>query len=252
MSKRLVILLGEFETNEVDCGNILDEWSTAGLLDCVAWCNVAEKNLARPIVRAHDNGNVLNIDLFELLVSRIWDHVSVVAIRQGELSTQSDERFENEATLLQLLEEAFDEHRSLDFNCMTVSVAATTGLRKSAFHPSWRLHVLQEPVVRIDDKVAAQPIWDEQRPLLVLLLGLSSSGGFVWQNRPLISELADPSMGEGRPIRVGRAYIRVVSAGRLEHSLHQVLGQYRQMSPTHEPCHQELWCQIRSYLLLMK
>ena len=215
MSKRLVVLLGEFESNEADCLNILEEWSTAGLLECVAWCDVSEKNLDRPMVRAHDDGSVSDVRLFELLVSRIWDHVSVVAIRQGDLSQQSIDRYQNECRLLKLIEDAFDEHRSLDFNCMTVSVASTSGLRKIAFDPAWRLHILQEPVVRIDDKVAAQPIWDEQRPLLVLLLGLASAGGFIWQSRPLISELVDPSMGSGRPIRVGRAYVRVVSAGRL-------------------------------------
>jgi hypothetical protein len=215
MSKRLVILLGEFDSKELECRNILEEWSGAGLLDSVAWCDVAHKNQSRPMVRVHDEGRINDIDLFELLVSRIWDHVSVVAVRQSELDGQSPDRFENETKLLRLIEEAFDEHRALDFNCMTVSVAATRGLRKAAFDPTWRLHVLQEPVVRIDDKVAAQPIWDEQKPLLVLLLGLASAGGFIWQNRPLISELVDPSLGSGRPLRVGRAYIRVVSAGRL-------------------------------------
>ena len=215
MSKRLVVLLGEFKSSESDCRRILEEWSTAGLLDSVAWCDVADTNLSRPSVRVHDSGRIIDVDLFELLVSRIWDHVSVVAIRQGDLSKQTSSRFTNECLLLKLIEDAFDEHRSLDFNCMTVSVAATSGLRKAAFEPVWRLHILQEPVVRIDDKVASQPIWDEQKPLLVLLLGLASSGGFVWQSRPLVSDIEDPPMGSGRPIRIGRAYIRVVSAGRL-------------------------------------
>lgn len=215
MSKRLVVLLGEFDSNEADCGRILEEWSSAGILDSVAWCDIATNDLTRPRVRAHDDGQTKETDMFELLVSRIWSHVSVVAIRQGELDKQAPSRFENETRILKVIEEAFEEHRSLDFNCMTVSLAATHGLRQIAFDPNWRLHILQEPVVRIDDKVAAQPIWDEQRPLLVLLLALASTGGFVWQSRPLVSGLTDPSMGSGRPIRVGRAYIRVVSAGRL-------------------------------------
>ncbi len=215
MSKRLVILLAEFESSEIESARILEEWAAAGILDCVAWCSVDENNLARPQLRVHDGGRISNSDLFELLVSRIWEHVSVVALRQGPLDILSTSRFDNEAKLLQLISDAFEEHKSLDFNCLTASIASMSGLRKSAFNPNWRLHLLQEPVVRIDDKVAAQPIWDEQRPLLVLLLSLSSCGGFVWQNGPLISEIADPSMGSGRPIRIGRAYIRVVSAGRL-------------------------------------
>ena len=86
MSKRLVVLLGEFKSSESDCRRILEEWSTAGLLDSVAWCDVADTNLSRPSVRVHDSGRIIDVDLFELLVSRIWDHVSVVAIRQGDLS----------------------------------------------------------------------------------------------------------------------------------------------------------------------
>jgi len=215
MSNRLVLLLGDFHGTETRTASVLEEWSSAGLLDVVAWCDTSTSPTSKPKVRLSSQSTTIDVDLFELLVSRIWDHVSVVALREGVLGELDSARFEAETRLLQLIEDAFAEHRSLGFNCMTVSIAETNGLREEAFAPQWRLNILQEPIVRIDDKVAAQPLHEGERSLLVLLLGLTSSGGFVWQSLPLVSDLVDPVIGNTRPLRVGRAYLRVVSAGRL-------------------------------------
>jgi hypothetical protein len=114
-----------------------------------------------------------------------------------------------------MVQDAFAAHKELEFQSFTVSIAEEKGLVYEAFSPYWKMHILHEPVVRIDQAVASQPMWDEHRHLLVTLLALTMSGGFVWQLGALAPEMADSVIGTHRSLRVGRAYLRVVSAGRL-------------------------------------
>ena len=215
MSNRLVLLLGEFETSEKELADVLQEWSDAGLLATVGWTSVSSGLNARPRTRISDQGECKESDLFELLTSRIWSQVTVVAIRQPQLHTLSKERFNNEVALLQTIENSFSAHKQLEFSSFTVSIGEEKGLVYRAFSPYWKMHILHEPVVRIDQAVASQPMWDDHRHLLVALLAISTAGGFVWQYGSLVAGLADPVNGSHRPIRIGRAYLRVVSAGRL-------------------------------------
>lgn len=215
MSNRLVLLLGEFETSEKELSNVLQEWSDAGLLATVGWTSVSAGLSTRPRTRISDQGECKDSDLFELLTSRIWSQVTVVAIRQARLDTLSKERFDNEVALLQTIENSFSAHKQLEFSSFTVSIGEDKGLVYRAFSPYWKMHILHEPVVRIDQAVASQPMWDDHRHLLVALLAISTAGGFVWQYGSLVAGLTDPVNGSHRPIRVGRAYLRVVSAGRL-------------------------------------
>jgi len=215
MSNRLVLLLGEFETSEKELSDVLQEWSDAGLLATVGWTSVSAGLSTRPRTRISDQGECKDSDLFELLTSRIWSQVTVVATRQPQLHTLSKERFDNEVALLQTIENAFSAHKQLEFSSFTVSIGEENGLVYRAFSPYWKMHILHEPVVRIDQAVASQPMWDDHRHLLVALLAISTAGGFVWQYGSLVAGLTDPVNGSHRPIRVGRAYLRVVSAGRL-------------------------------------
>ena len=215
MSNRLVLLLGEFETSEKELAAVLQEWSDAGLLATVGWASVSAGLSARPRTRISDQGECKDTDLFELLTSRIWSQVTVVAIRQPQLHALSKERFDNEVALLQTIENSFSAHKQLEFSSFTVSIGEEQGLVYRAFSPYWKMHILHEPVVRIDQAVASQPMWDDHRHLLVALLAISTAGGFVWQYGSLVAGLADQVNGSHRPIRVGRAYLRVVSAGRL-------------------------------------
>lgn len=213
MSNRLVLLLGDFEGSERKVADLLKEWSGAGILGTVAWASTNQG--ARPVATVSDSRSLRDWQLFELLASRIWRQVSVVAIRQANLSTIDRARFEKEDELLQLVEGAFAAHEKLEFQSMTVSIAEQSGLASRAFSTFWKLHILHEPVVRIDQAVASQPMWDEHRHLLVSLLSLVMSGGFVWQHGVLSPGLSDQIMSDVRPVRMGRAYLRVVSAGRL-------------------------------------
>jgi len=212
---RLVLLLGDFEQTDKDIAALLKEWSSAGILGTVAWTNAAIDQLVRPMVTVSENSVIEQKQLFDLLTSRIWAQVSVVGIRQQNLATLKSERFDAEYKLLQMVQDAFTAHKELEFQSFTVSIAEESGLVYEAFSPYWKMHILHEPIVRIDHAVAAQPMWDEHRHLLVSLLALTMSGGFVWQLGALAPDMADQVIGSHRSIRVGRAYLRVVSAGRL-------------------------------------
>jgi hypothetical protein len=215
MTNRLVLLFGEFSKSDQNIDRALREWSSAGLLGTVAWASVTESPKQRPIAVLSEASSIREIDLFELLTSRIWNQISVVAVREANLATLNGDRFDAEVRMLNLVEEAFIAHKDLEFTSFTVSIADESGIVGPAFPAEWKHHLLQEPVVRIDEAVASQPLWDDQRHLLVALLALTTAGGFVWQFTSLINGLVDPVQGNDRPVRIGRAYLRVVSAGRL-------------------------------------
>ncbi|MFM9005080.1 MAG: hypothetical protein ACKOSR_06220, partial [Flavobacteriales bacterium] len=181
MKSRLVLLLGDFEHTDKDIASILGEWSSAGILGTVAWTNTSSDSLKRPMTTISENGEIAHKQLFELLTSRIWSQVSVVGIRQQNLAALSAERFDAEYKLLQMVQDAFAAHKELEFQSFTVSIAEEKGLVYEAFSPYWKMHILHEPIVRIDQAVASQPMWDDHRHLLVSLLALTMSGGFVWQ-----------------------------------------------------------------------
>lgn len=215
MTNRLVILLGDFENADKEIALLLNEWSSAGILGTVAWSNASIESLVRPMTTFSENAVVKQIQLFELLTSRIWSQVSVIGIRQQNLAKLEFARFDAESRLLQMVQDAFAAHKELEFQSFTVSIAEEKGLVYEAFSPYWKMHILHEPIVRIDQVVASQPMWDDHRHLLVSLLALTMSGGFVWQLGALAPEMADQVIGTHRSLRVGRAYLRVVSAGRL-------------------------------------
>ena len=167
------------------------------------------------MVTVSDAGSITNSLLFDLLTSRIWTQVSVIGVRQQPVSSLRLERFENEVRLLEMIQNAFEAHSELEFQSLTVSIADLEGLVREAFSPYWKMHILHEPVVRIDQLVASQPMWAEDRHLLVILLALTVSGGFVWQPGALGPNMADKVVGVQRSVRIGRVYLRVVNAGRL-------------------------------------
>ena len=215
MTNRLSLVIGDFEETDIEVASVLTQWSNAGILGTVAWVSVAPDSIVRPTVTLSERSTIRHQPLFELLTSRIWTQVSVLAIRQKNLATLSDVRFHAECKLLQMVQDAFSAHKELEFQSFTVSIAEEEGLVYEAFLPNWNMHIVHEPVVRIDQAVATQPMWDDHRHLLVALLALTMSGGFVWQIGALKVNHLDPTSGSYRSIRVGRAYLRVVSAGRL-------------------------------------
>lgn len=210
-----MLLLGDFQGSDKDISSVIIEWANAGLLGTVAWSNAVPAELVRPSTTVVLNGEIVNVPLFDLLTSRIWTQVTVVGVRQQAVASLDSQRFEIEACLLEMVQSAFEAHKDLEFQSFTVSIAEQTGLVYEAFSPFWKMHILHEPIVRIDKAVAAQPMWEDHRHLLVALLALTLSGGFVWQLGALAPDMADQVVGVHRSVRVGRAFLRVVSAGRL-------------------------------------
>ncbi len=119
MSNRLVLLLGDFVGSEKEAASVLAEWADAGLLGVVAWTSVDPNALVRPVTTVCDGGAVSQKALFDLLTSRIWSQVSVVAIRQKNVATLEQSRFDAETRVLQMVQDAFAAHKDLEFQSFT-------------------------------------------------------------------------------------------------------------------------------------
>jgi hypothetical protein len=214
MSKRLAILIGDFSGQDQTLSTILSEWSDAGILHSVACVDTA--GVASPrAVRYTDGVDTKSRDFFDLLSSQIWDSISIVATRQTPVVELTSERIDSELKILSEVRSAFTAHSQLSLRSATVSFVDTAGLSAIAFNPVWDAHLLQEPVIRIDEAVAAQPLRDEMRAPLIALLAVAAAGGFVWQGGPLLGDLRDAATGNYKPLRIARAFLRVVNAGRL-------------------------------------
>ena len=214
MSNRLAILIGGFATADAEIDAALSEWANAGILDSVAWMDASVKN-SRSVCKIAGPNGVIERDFFDLLTSKIWDYVTVIAVRAAPLGNVDPQQFDDELAVLSDVRSAFASHNKLVFRSATVSILDYQGLKKRAFNPFWESHLGHEPLVRIDTAVAAQPLRDEHRALLVTLLAVIAGGGFTWQAFPAIEEFQDPTTGSYKPIRVARTFIRVVNAGRL-------------------------------------
>jgi hypothetical protein len=215
LTNRLLVLVGDFDGTESECAERLSEWSAAGLLSNVAWIDLPEGPLTRPQAVLSRGKELQQLDLYELLTSQVWNQITVGALRQPDLVSLAPARFTTELAILDLISSAFGAYSELDFSSMTVSMGSDAGLVQEAFSPLWKSHLLQEPVVRTDKAVAAQPLWDDYRHLLILFLALTAGGGLIWQTGSLVGKINDPVVGSFRPVRVARAYVRVLTAGRL-------------------------------------
>lgn len=214
MMKRLSILVADLSGEDRQIVPLLEEWGQAGILGSVGWLDVGDESTTGPVHFATTEG-VVRRELFDLLTSQIWDAVSVIAVRFTSLGSIAENRVAAEARVLNSIKTAFSAHSRLSLRSFTVSMADESGLRAHAFDPVWDFHLLHERIVRIDSSVAAQPVRDEHRAPLLALLALTAAGGFRWQPSPLIEGFGDSLQGNFKPIRVARAFLRVVNAGRL-------------------------------------
>lgn len=214
MMKRLSLLLADFTGVDQPLAALLKEWADAGILGSVGWLDVGENFTSGQVDFAGADG-VVRRDLFDVLTSQIWDSVSVISVRFAELDSISEARALAETRVLHSVKTAFAAHSRLALRSFTVSMADEVGLRAHSFDPLWDFHLLHERTVRIDSSVAAQPVRDEHRAPLLALLALTAAGGFRWQPSSLVEGFGDSLQGNFKPIRVARAFLRVVNAGRL-------------------------------------
>lgn len=214
MTKRLAILIGDFAGQDAELSSVLDEWGQSRILNSVAFVDSGVKDLTST-VRFSTSDGMSTLGLFDLLTAQIWDSVSIIAVRQARLDLLEEARLEAELRVLSAIQTAFKAHAQLVLRTATVSIIEEEGFKAKAFNPQWDAHLLHEPIVRIDGAVASQPMVDGHRAPLVALLATALSGGFAWQLAPLMDELRDSALGNYKPLRISRAYLRVVSAGRL-------------------------------------
>lgn len=213
---RLTVVLGSVESQDAKLAEVLEEWSDAHVIDRVAVINTEKFRMGDPVqCRYLSSGNSVETELFDLVTSQIWERVTVVAVRVSRLSDYEASHFKRELEILGMLEASFVDNAATTVRSCTVSIIEVAHGSELAFSPEWGIHLAQEPIVRIDPAVASQPMRDVHRAPLVALLSMTVSGGFVWQSGPLLDDARDPVRGDHKPIRVSRAFLRVVNAGRL-------------------------------------
>lgn len=216
MTSHLSVLIGDFSGSERAADELLSEWASANILRSVARLDVGvEPWIDLPRVTYVDGTLLREEGLFDLLTSKRWQHVTVVALREANLASMSSQRFQRELQMLDAIRAAFADSADTTFRSCTSSIIETTGVVAEAFDPMWGVHLAQEPVVRIDPSVASQPMREGHRASLISLLGLMVGGGFTWQRGPLLDNCFDETRGDHKPIRLARAFLRVVNAGRL-------------------------------------
>lgn len=214
MMKRLSILIGDLSSGDRSIVPLLEEWGEAGILGSVGWLDIGAPPTSDQVHFATTSG-IARRELFDLLTSQIWDSVTIIALRFAELGSITEDRALAETKVLNSIKTAFSAHSRLSLRSFTVSMADEAGLHAHAFDPLWDFHLLHERIVRIDPSVAAQPVRDEHRAPLLALLALTAAGGFRWQPTSLVEGFGDSLQGNFKPIRVARAFLRVVNAGRL-------------------------------------
>ena len=213
---RLTVVLGNVEAQDAKLGEVLEEWSAAHVIDRVAVIDTDKYRSGEPVeCRYLSTGNSVDTELFDLVTSQIWERVTVVAVRVSRLSDYEAAHFKRELEILGMLEASFVDNAATTVRSCTVSIIEVAHGSELAFAPDWGIHLAQEPIVRIDPAVASQPMRDVHRAPLVALLSMTVSGGFVWQSGPLLDDARDPVRGDHKPIRISRAFLRVVNAGRL-------------------------------------
>ena len=216
MTSHLSVLIGDFSGSERAADELISEWASANILRSVARLDVGvEPWIDLPRVTYVDGTLLRDEGLFDLLTSKRWQHVTVIALREANLASMSSQRFQRELQMLDAIRAAFADSADTTFRSCTSSIIETTGVVSEAFDPMWGVHLAQEPVVRIDPSVASQPMREGHRASLISLLGLMVGGGFTWQRGPLLDNCVDETRGDHKPIRLARAFLRVVNAGRL-------------------------------------
>jgi hypothetical protein len=213
----------------------VQEWNQANLFGSVGWMSSDTPNRNGTFqvnIESHVDGSQTTSDFFDLLTSKIWDAVTVVGLRDRKQNEISQEYFAGELCLLDLVRSHLSANKEVVVRGITVGIADETQ-HKGAFPPQWDVHLLHEPILYIDTHIASQPLTDEYRATSVLLLGVLASGGFRWQYETLIGGLKDPSLAMKPTVRIARANLRVVNAGRLTDKI--LAGAFPESGPWSQP-----------------
>jgi hypothetical protein len=213
----------------------VQEWNRSNLFGSVGWLSADVPNRSGSFqvnIESHNDGGAKTSDFFDLLTSKIWDAVTVVGLRDRKQEELNNEYFKGELCLLELVREHLSANKDVIVRGVTVGIA-DEAQRSEAFPPQWDIHFLLEPKLYIDTQIASQPLVDGYRASSVLLMGVLASGGFRWQSETLIGEIKDPSLAMMPSVRIARANLRVVNAGRLTDRILE--GAFPESGPWSQP-----------------
>lgn len=213
MRTHLTILAAESSSSEADFSSIVDEWAGADLLESVALVDLTDvdSGLGIPVLWVGDGGKSPST-LREVLTGTLWESVSLVSVRSNPPGSYPRARFDTEDQLRNTVDQAFLDTES--FRAYTVSIADPDGSYGPGFFgPRWDGHLVHDPILIADNRVAVLPIEGQDRPTTCMMTALLAAGGLRWQNEPLV-DLSDEPMGHVRRVRVVRAQLRVINAGR--------------------------------------
>jgi len=235
MSEHLTILISESGAKVFDA---IEDWNNASLFGTVSWTTAAEPrsraegSFVVKVAPAARPASEIEMDFYTLLTSRFWEAVTVVGLRSRPLNEISKDYFEKESLLLEIVRGAFQNAKDVIVRGVTVGIADSHA-ENDAFQQNWDLHLLHEPKLYIDAQIASQPLTADHRETSVLLLAVLASGGFRWQSEPMIGELKDPAQNLNPIVRIARANVRVVNAGRLTDKV--LSGAFPESGPWSQP-----------------
>ncbi|MAF96371.1 MAG: hypothetical protein CMM60_11545 [Rhodospirillaceae bacterium] len=214
MRQHLTILLAEGSATESAFAVVFEEWLEADLLEAVALVDLseAESGLSAPAVWAREGGR-FSSTLRDVVTGAMWEQVTVVAVRSNNLSSYSTTRFDSEDEILKTVEAAFPTLDGLRAYTVGITEPNET-FGPDHFRPVWGCHLLHDPNLIADRRVAVLPVGPQDRASTCLMTALLASGGLRWQAKPLF-DLSDVAAGLVRMARVTRGQLRVINAGRV-------------------------------------
>ena len=231
-SHLVIVILSPGKDQDQKIISVLEEWNEADIATTFA---TVSRDLIEsdPVGVYYENESKTSGGLYELLANRVWTNISIVSIRTsaGGVLEAGDEQFESQ--LLDTINKSFKANKEITIRIMTVSIAdPQTPVNSVRFSPRYDAHLVLEDSILADSKVAAVPVTDAQRPLVLALTALLAGGGFIWQTSPVVTR-RDVSEGQLVPVRVVRSMLRVVNGGHLTDDI--VIGAFPVSGPWSVP-----------------
>ena len=231
-SHLVIVILSPGKDQDQKIISVLEEWNEADIATTFA---TVSRDLIEsdPVGVFYENESKTSGGLYELLANRVWTNISIVSIRTsaGGVLEAGDEQFESQ--LLDTINKSFKANKEITIRIMTVSIAdPQTPVNSVRFSPRYDAHLVLEDSILADSKVAAVPVTDAQRPLVLALTALLAGGGFIWQTSPVVTR-RDVSEGQLVPVRVVRSMLRVVNGGHLTDDI--VIGAFPVSGPWSVP-----------------
>ena len=182
----------------------------------------------------YEDGERAEVPLFDVLTRRLWEAVTFVSCREFVTASVGEEQQLFEYSLIDLLARSFAANPDIVIRSITLGIADIHGTVGAArFSARFDLHLVHEPTVLADPRIAAVPVNHQTAHLVLSLTALLAGGAFVWQSHPLVGTMKDSPNGNVLPARVVRTCLRVVTGGRLSDDI--IIGAFPESGPWSVP-----------------